>query len=504
MSVFCKLSLSLLSRSYRFRKSAKCLSRGINISRRVIPLRFVENNADIKDTLAKKDVSDAEWQNIRDKCLQIQDVTPFTVDTIIIDMCMKHSVLDSAIAYFKFLRQNNYALNAAVIGKYLRIYSFKGNLDDLEKAEILQTYHDLRKKYPVLDAFTTEHCIASLCCTDQWKEAFEMLEMLKITQKPSGTIYSVLAAAAFKNREPDIAWRTLSQISHTQVPRNNIYTSYLSYCKQEGKEAFNKNMLKMFDFWSEHNIRIHNKIIQAYADVASEYGWVGKPTTISKTGICKHCGHSLSKIVIRQDAFQKLANSVANKLIIGSDIYHNTDPEEFRNFRQFVEKTKPYDIVIDGLNLTYISKNSPGMVTFIFLKLYNYKWPVLQQIQAYASVFYIDNLSEDDPYILYATMASGINAMFVSSDLLRQHKHSFKKLNLYQEFHHWQCSHQYSLIKFNKSIRIQKPFVYLPSAQKNDDHWHIPYVADDCTMTNFDFHEFPDKWYCLRQEKKYT
>jgi len=55
-------------------------------------------------------------------------------------------------------------------------------------------------------------------------------------------------------------------------------------------------------------------------------------------------------------------------VIIGSDIYHKTNPKELQNFKKFVEKTKPYDIVIDSLNIIYKDKGSPQMVTFIYLK----------------------------------------------------------------------------------------------------------------------------------------
>lgn len=103
----------------------------------------------------------------------------------------------------------------------------------------------------------------------------------------------------------------------------------------------------------------------------------------------------------------------------------------------------------------------------------------------------------DDPYILYATMASGNNAMFVSLDLMRQHMHSLQEPRLQKEFKKWQCSHQY-LVRTRGlgDIHIQEPFIYMPIAHKNNDHWHIPYVSDDSTYTNS--YDFPDKWYCFQ------
>lgn len=97
-------------------------------------------------------------------------------------------------------------------------------------------------------------------------------------------------------------------------------------------------------------------------------------------------------------------------------------------------------------------------------------------------------------------MSSGKNAKFVSLDLMRQHKHCLKDLHLQKEFKKWQCSHQYFVKKKSAtSLYIQEPFIYVPTAQKNGDYWHVPCVNDDSTYA--ESLEFPDKWYCLTYSK---
>lgn len=107
----------------------------------------------------------------------------------------------------------------------------------------------------------------------------------------------------------------------------------------------------------------------------------------------------------------------------------------------------------------------------------------------------------DDPYLLYATLASGEKAMFVSLDLMRQHKCLLEDKHLQLIFKKWQCSHQY-FVKANRNlgIKIIPPFTFIPHTQKNFDSWHIPYISDD--STNPETYEFPDMWYCFH--KKYS
>lgn len=61
-----------------------------------------------------------------------------------------------------------------------------------------------------------------------------------------------------------------------------------------------------------------------------------------------------------------------NRIIIGSDIYRKTNPQELQRFKKFIENTKPYDIVIDGLNISYIQNNyMPMLEVVILVKIIN-------------------------------------------------------------------------------------------------------------------------------------
>lgn len=284
MGVFCKIYRPLWFWHCKFHKSAYFLLDHIPNSRKTIPLNIIiAKKTNIYEEIKRN--QNIEWASIREKLLQIQQITPAIVDSTIIDICLKDFQVDTAIAYFKFLRENNYPLNVAVIGKYLRLYFMKRNsLTDTDKAEIVETYNALRKQHPYLDSVTAEHCILSLCLTDQWEKTFELMEMIKITTSPGTSAYSALAGAAFRNGKSDIAWKALLEItSRRLIPQDIVYTSHLQYCELEGTKIFNDRMEEMFKFWAEHSIRPYNRVISAYINTATKYGWSAAPTTISIT-----------------------------------------------------------------------------------------------------------------------------------------------------------------------------------------------------------------------------
>lgn len=284
MTLICKVYQPLWFCSYKFYRSTYFLSKQFHNIKKVTSFKnFITTNADIYEKIMGN-LSAIEWKDIREKVLQKnQQITSATVDSTIIDMCLKGHHVANAIAYFKFLRENNYSLNIAVIGKYLKLYVLKQNsLTDTDKIEIVETYNALRQRHPYLDPATAEHCIVSLCLTDEWEKTLEIMEMLKITTTPGTTVYSVLAGAAFRNGKPNIAWKVLSDmISCKLIPQNITYISHLQYCQLEDTKVFNSRMEEMFNFWAEHNIIPNNQVVHTYAETASKYNWSTKHTTIS-------------------------------------------------------------------------------------------------------------------------------------------------------------------------------------------------------------------------------
>lgn len=54
-------------------------------------------------------------------------------------------------------------------------------------------------------------------------------------------------------------------------------------------------------------------------------------------------------------------------VVIGKDVFMNSTPEELQRFISFVEKNGPFDIILDGLNIAFMSGVSVSPDVFLGL-----------------------------------------------------------------------------------------------------------------------------------------
>lgn len=62
--------------------------------------------------------------------------------------------------------------------------------------------------------------------------------------------------------------------------------------------------------------------------------------------------------------------------------------------------------------------------------------------------------SEDDPFMLYATMYSGLKANFVTRDLFRSEKYRLQSEKHAELFKRWQQAHQISISYISPNGRV--------------------------------------------------
>lgn len=139
---------------------------------------------------------------------------------------------------------------------------------------------------------------------------------------------------------------------------------------------------------------------------------------------------------------------------------------------------------------------------------------------------YLSFSSEDDPFLLYATLHSGNHCWFVSRDLMRDHKASLPDGATRRLFFKWQRGHQLvvdgyvtrgrrvrflvrkrrEVFEFRELKKRTISFICvcvcmcvqgIPSydtiVQNSADSWHLPYDDTHDRST----YEVPQRWLCL-------
>ncbi|NWW51145.1 MRPP3 ribonuclease, partial [Pedionomus torquatus] len=109
--------------------------------------------------------------------------------------------------------------------------------------------------------------------------------------------------------------------------------------------------------------------------------------------------------------------------------------------------------------------------------------------------------SEDDAFLLYATLRSGQHCKFVTRDFLRDHKASLSDSLTRHLFRKWQRGHQieFSPSADGKHINFTPAFRYDCVVQTTGDTWHIPYK--DSFEEKYSYRA-PRKWLCIQQQRR--
>ena len=77
------------------------------------------------------------------------------------------------------------------------------------------------------------------------------------------------------------------------------------------------------------------------------------------------------------------------------------------------------------------------------------KWPQKnwKYVQKNATTFLTEDLSQDDPYLLYCALNSGKDTVIVTRDLMRSHKFLLREFHLKLLFDRWLSQRQYLLLR---------------------------------------------------------
>ncbi|KAJ6646082.1 Mitochondrial ribonuclease P catalytic subunit [Pseudolycoriella hygida] len=501
---------------FKYLSLLKCCSRSMQIH---YALRSVENkNRSMQLTLIRNTLdgndkpSNKEWANLRDN-LSRMEVSQNVIDEIILDSCRPEQ-LAVGKSYVKYLKKSGLEPNTGAVVKLLKLYfdaSKAGiKMTSNEQQEIMELYNCLTK-FTTLDSVLGEGLIYSLLLTNDWRRCLEILDLTEIS---NFSLYETIMERVIQEKEE---W----QIFNKMVTKNNLkdefFIAYIAICKKTSGDTFSEKINKILDFIHDNEILISDKVVAEFKRAFETLGYSCSKTSLTKRGKCESCRRHLSNVNVTNDEFNELSKYLLDKILIGN----NSTAQEVEAFISFIDKTKPYDYIIDALNVAYGGKGETCSVVQLASVVKHYvdrKKTVLvigrkhmagwqkdkmDYIRRNSHIFLTKNASEDDTFFLYATLKSGLNTRFVTRDFLHNYASKLDN-NLRKIFRKWQQQRQYLInyIHNNGRIEFEETIRFDPNAHQVNGCWHIPFGNNPKSTFQENYLFLQKNWLCVSKKYK--
>ncbi|XP_060117291.1 mitochondrial ribonuclease P catalytic subunit [Heteronotia binoei] len=394
-----------------------------------------------------------------------------------------------------------------------------------KEVEEIYDIHDIMKtRYKVLETAAYSLLIRGLSGSQRWKEALSLLEEIKKVMTPSKGNYGDCIKGALINQDINLACELFYEmVVKDLMPNLDTIQAFFDIGKSVRDDQWKTKLIHILSYLRDNQVypgeALMQSINQWFESLPGE-NWKGNLTTLKNSGQCPSCDQYLEKINLSPEEYDFLKQKIIKDVIQGTDTFRKTNPEELQEFQTFVNKRPPFDIVIDGLNVAKISPryNPSQTLLDVVLHLANHNLRLLvlgrkhmlqgsrlwdqkkmAVMQKKADFFFTENVSEDDPFLLYATLHSGSHCRFVTRDLLRDHKACLPDSLTRRLFFKWQRGHQMVLSNYvpGKKMKFEPVLNYDTIVQTTGSTWHIPY--DDSLLKRSSY-EVPTTWLCLQQK----
>ncbi|XP_077625348.1 mitochondrial ribonuclease P catalytic subunit [Crocuta crocuta] len=439
---------------------------------------------------------------------------------IISQMAHYHSSIDVAKSLLAWVAaKNNGIVGYDLLVRYLYLCVFHKQI-----SEVVDVYEIMKARYKRLEPGGYSLLIQGLIHSDRWKEALLLLEDLKKVMIPSRKNYNDCIEGALLHQDVNLAWNLYQELlGHNLIPMLKTLKAFFDFGKNIKDDQYSNKLLDILMYLRNNRLYPEESFahsIKTWFESVPGEQWKGQFTTIQGSGQCLGCGKTIESIHLSPEDYEFLKGKIMRDVIDGGDQYKKTTPQELERFQNFVKCCPPFDIVIDGLNvaktfpkaresqvlLDVVSQLAKQNLQLLVLgrkhMLTQYsRWrkDEMKKVQKQASCFFADNISADDPFLLYATLHSGNHCKFITKDLMRDHKACLPDAKTQRLFFKWQQGHQLAII--NKFPGSKITFQHIPSydtvVQTTGDSWHIPYDEDFVERYSY---EVPTKWLCLHRK----
>ncbi|XP_026704913.1 mitochondrial ribonuclease P catalytic subunit [Athene cunicularia] len=429
-----------------------------------------------------------------------------------------NSPIDVAKSLLTYVAKSDGDVPYNLLVKYLALCVQQG-----QTSEIRDVYDIMKRRYKVIESAAYNLIIRGLSNSDQWRMALTLLEEVKKVMVPSRTNYESCIKAATCHQEMNLAIELYHEmLAKDLVPTLDVLQAFFDFSRGMKGAELQKELFGMLLHLRENQIYPHKTFmwsVKLWFESIPGGNWRGHLTNIKDSGQCPVCNHQLENSDLTEEEYNNLREKLVRDVIHGTDLFRKTSPQEFQAFQTFVEDRLPFDIVIDGLNVSHINprkmhcenlfdavnclaKENARLLVLgrkhMLTNSSNWKREIMKEMQNKADFFFAENISEDDAFLLYATLQSGKHCKFVTRDFLRDHKACLSDSLTRHLFHKWQRRHQivFASSVEGKHIRFLPTLCYDCVVQTTGDTWHIPYKD---TLEEKYSYRVPRKWLCIQR-----
>ncbi|KAG9268965.1 mitochondrial ribonuclease P protein 3 [Astyanax mexicanus] len=473
----------------------------------------VRYKASSQQEIPDRPLSPEEWRKLRDDSSR-PDRFPGRMLNL---MLAAGTDIDVAKSLLAFIALDSGTVPYVLLLKYLSLCVSGGH-----HSEVLDTYDLMKSCFKTLDIGAYSLLLKGISRTERWREMLPMLEEIKKIVTPTRRNYGDAISGAFLNGDSETGWTLYNEMMELGLePNQEVWQ-----CMFNSATSLQKDKEKLLDiliYMRENQVYPQEMLVKSiktwFQSLPGE-GWTGRFSSVDSRDRCGSCQAEMESIELTEEEYSQLKQRVMANVIEGRDVFFKTTPQELQSFKNFVKKSPAFDVIVDGLNVANISVHGPksqnllavvselcdqGLTVLVLgrkhmmqhSKMWN-RYDILK-IKQIAHCFFTDNISKDDPFLLYAALHSGNNCKFVSRDLMRDHKACLPDSATRRLFFKWQRGHQLVVPWYvpGKKVRFQRELRYDTVVQSTPTSWHLPYDEDGEDRSSY---EIPQKWLCLTKQ----